>query len=994
MPRRQILSAAEKDALMALPEDELSLTRMAYLSEQDITLINAHRKPANKLGFAVLLCYLRGLGFVPDKNSLPDATLLKSISQQLKLSAELWGEYAIREETRWEHLSELYDYLDLTPFSNKIQQECVSHLTTITTRTDKGILLAEELLLYFHHKNIIAPSMDVLERICAEAMTLGDRTVFSALSDPLSIQQKNALDTLLVTRDNRPSRLTWLLQPPGKINGKNVLQHIDRLNAIESLALPEGIERAIHQNRLLKLAREGRKMTSRDLAKFAASRRHATLVCVVAEARATLIDEIIELHERIMNSLFSRAKHTQAERLQKTGKLIQAKLRQYLSVGQALMNARKYGDDPFSAIEKILPWQAFISSLEETRILARKENYEPLHLITEKYSTLRKYAPKMLAALDISATPAARPLEDALNVVREMYRKQLRKVPVSAPLDFVPESWRKLVVTPAGIDRQYYEFCVLSELKGALRSGDLWVKGSRRYKNFDDYLIPQDDFEKTRKNAGLSLTIPTDFQEYIGSRFSLLKSRLEEVNAKAITGNLPDVDISDKGLRITPLDNQVPETVSPVADLVYGMLPHPKITEILDEVDNWTGFTRHFTHLKNNNVRPKDKRLLLTTILADGINMGLSKMAESCPGTSSSSLEGIQAWYVRDETYSAALAELVNAQKNNSLAEYWGDGTTSSSDGQNFRMESRGRYAGQVNLKYGQEPGVQFYTHISDQYSPFHTQVISRVRDSTHVLDGLLYHESDLDIKEHYTDTAGFTDHVFALMHLLGFAFAPRIRDLPDKRLFIPGKPEHYLGLKSIISSQRLNLKDIKSHWGEVLRLAASIKQGTVTASLMLKKLASYPKQNGLAKALRELGRIERTLFMLDWFRDPALRRRVQVGLNKGEARNALARAVFMHRLGEIRDRSLENQRYRACGLTLVTAAIVLWNTVYIERALDSLKRKGIRINEVLLSHLSPLGWEHINLTGDYIWRNNIKLASGKFRALRPAKIEQYKKRA
>ncbi|HBY5557371.1 TPA: Tn3 family transposase, partial [Klebsiella pneumoniae] len=309
-------------------------------------------------------------------------------------------------------------------------------------------------------------------------------------------------------------------------------------------------------------------------------------------------------------------------------------------------------------------------------------------------------------------------------------------------------------------------------------SGDIWVKGSRRYKNFDDYLIPTAEFEKSRHNDQLQLAVQTDSQAYLQARMTLLASRLEEVNAMALAGDLPDVDISDKGVKITPLENSVPSGVSPFADLVYGMLPHPKITEILEEVDSWTGFTRHFAHLKNNNVRPKDGRLLLTTILADGINLGLTKMAESCPGATRSSLEGIQAWYIRDETYSAALAELVNAQKERPLAAFWGDGTTSSSDGQNFRVGSHGRYAGQVNLKYGQEPGVQIYTHISDQYSPFYAKVISRVRDSTHVLDGLLYHESDLEITEHYTDTAGFTEHVFALMHLLGFAFAPRIRDL------------------------------------------------------------------------------------------------------------------------------------------------------------------------------------------------------------------------
>ncbi|ENZ4689463.1 Tn3 family transposase [Escherichia coli] len=154
-----------------------------------------------------------------------------------------------------------------------------------------------------------------------------------------------------------------------------------------------------------------------------------------------------------------------------------------------------------------------------------------------------------------------------------------------------------------------------------------------------------------------------------------------------------------------------------------------------------------------------------------------------------------------------------------------------------------------------------------------------------------------------------------------------------------------------------------------MLRLAASIKQGTVTASLILRKIASYPKKNGLAKPLREIGRIERTLFMLDWFWEPALRRRVQAELNKGEACNALGRAVFMHQLGEIRVRKPENHSSRASGLTLLTAAISWWNTVYMERAVDALKCNGMKINDQLLSHLSPLGWEHINLTGDYIWK-------------------------
>lgn len=190
-------------------------------------------------------------------------------------------------------------------------------------------------------------------------------------------------------------------------------------------------------------------------------------------------------------------------------------------------------------------------------------------------------------------------------------------------------------------------------------------------------------------------------------------------------------------------------------------------------------------------------------------------------------------------------------------------------------------------------------------------------------------------IEEHYTDTAGFTDHVFGLMPFVGFRFAPRIRDLGETKLFLPPGGTVYDGLKPMLSNERLKIKQIRTHWDEILRLATSIKLGTVTASLMLRKLESYPRQNGLAIALRELGRIERTLFILDRLQSVELRRRVNAGLNKGEARNALARAVFFTRLGEIRDRSFEQQRYRA------TAA---------------LKGHGQPVDTTLLQYLSPLG--------------------------------------
>ena len=179
-----------------------------------------------------------------------------------------------------------------------------------------------------------------------------------------------------------------------------------------------------------------------------------------------------------------------------------------------------------------------------------------------------------------------------------------------------------------------------------------------------------------------------------------------------------------------------------------------------------------------------------------------------------------------------------------------------------------------TNAKYGRDPVVMFYSHISDRYAPFYTKVIrSTVRDATHVLDGLLGHGTDIRIVEHYTDTGGVSEQIFGLCHLLGFRFAPRIRDLPDRRLFTFKSPTQYAALQDLIADQ-VDAALIERNWDDLRRLAESIRNGKVSTSLLVGKLAAYPQHSELALALRELGRVERTLFTLDWLEQPELRRR------------------------------------------------------------------------------------------------------------------------
>jgi TnpA family transposase len=314
-------------------------------------------------------------------------------------------------------------------------------------------------------------------------------------------------------------------------------------------------------------------------------------------------------------------------------------------------------------------------------------------------------------------------------------------------------------------------------------------------------------------------------------------------------------------LKVAPIEKSTPPEAETLAARLYAMLPRIRITDLLAEVGAWTQFPGCFTHLRTS-VTVADTRILMAGLLADGLNLGLTRMAEACSIASLGQLAWTADWHIREETYSLALRCLVNQQQCEPLAAIFGTGTASSSDGQFFQAAGFGRDAGRLNAHYGQRPGFKVYTHLSDRYGPFHTKLVAATAsEALHVLDALLYHQSEVVSQRHHTDGGGDSEHVFALCALLGFQFSPRIPDLKHRRLFSFDKPSTYPALEPMIAG-RINVALIRAHWFEILRVAASIRTGTVTASLIMRQLAAHPRQNGVAAALRELGRLERTLFL------------------------------------------------------------------------------------------------------------------------------------
>jgi len=502
----------------------------------------------------------------------------------------------------------------------------------------------------------------------------------------------------------------------------------------------------------------------------------------------------------------------------------------------------------------------------------------------------------------------------------------------------------------------------MSHLRDAFRSGDIWLSHSRRYGDLKQALVSLDAARTTPR-----LSVPFNPEEWLNDRKKRMSDGLKRLDIATKSGSIQGCSIENGILKIERLKTAVPAEAEEIVLDLYKRMPDVRITDMLLDVDKAIGFTDAFTHLRTG-APCKDKIGLLNVLLAEGLNLGLSKMAEATNTHDYFQLSRLSRWHIESDAINRSLAMVIDAQSALPMAQFWGNGGTASSDGQFFPATRQGEAMNLVNAKYGNEPGLKSYTHVSDQFAPFATQNIpATVNEAPYILDGLLMNEVGKKIREQYTDTGGFTDHVFAVTSLISYRFIPRIRDLPSKRLYIFDPTTVPKGLKGLVGG-KVREDTISANWPGILRSAATMVAGIMPPSQLLRKFASHPRQHDLAIALREVGRIERTLFIIDWLLDTDMQRRAQIGLNKGESHHALKNALRIGRQGEIRDRTTEGQHYRMAGLNLLAAIIIYWNTVHLGKSVIKRKIAGLDCSPKLLAHTSPLGWAHILITGEYKW--------------------------
>lgn len=613
--------------------------------------------------------------------------------------------------------------------------------------------------------------------------------------------------------------------------------------------------------------------------------------------------------------------------------------------------------------------EAFEQSL--SNMAKNKDYFDSLEQLSLK---MQKRVSEILKILEFNETNSEQNLLDAI----KHYKTHNGNIKTKAPITFLTNDERNALTDEQGKFRvSLYKGFLFNHVADGIKSGKLNLLYSYKYLSINDYLIDEQTWHTSQQDllASAGLGEFANCENTLYELKELLNDKYTTINQKYLAGDNPFLSVSDEGkihVRTPAIEKGEPTYSSTLLDQA-GFVP---ILRVLSEIDSMVGFTKCFKHhnIKHIKRRP-ESNVFLAGIIGLGCNIGTSKMAQISNGVNQNTLTNAINWYFTNQNLAKINDQIIKliddlSLPNTFIADL--NALHGSSDGRKVNVGVESLLANYSFKYFGQNKGVSIYTFIDERQALFYSTVISASeREAAYVIDGLNNNEVS-KINIHSTDTHGFTESIFAATHFMGVSFAPRIKNIGKQTIYAFSSPKTYQKKDyKILSSRTINTKLIKKHWNDILRFMVTIKLKEVTTSQLFKRLSSYAKDNPLYKAIKEFGRIIKSLFILTYYDDVELRQRIEKQLNRIELANKFSKAVFYANNSEFRHASQEEQQIATNCMIIIQNAIVLWNYLYLSQMLVNCQDQNERSELVaMVKKGSVLSWSHINLHGEFDFKN------------------------
>jgi TnpA family transposase len=944
-----------------------------------------------ELGFAYQIIFVRINNRFPTQSPLEiDSELLALASSQTRVASSHLEAYSSRRQTVAQHAQIIRDSLGLRELSDSSAQTALdAFLFAQARRVERLGALKAAALGFLRQSGILRPADSTLERLASAQRTGAQEEIFERLERGLSSQAKAHLETLLRMEAQeggaRISRLESLKASPGQPSPAAMNRLLEKLDWIRASGALETDLSWLHENYQRALARQARASDAFRLRQLPAAKRLALLVCFLSQLRGRTLDQAVDMHDKLVERERQRAETLWLERDKRGRALARQALASFQKLGAVVLDPAIEDARVRESVFCQVPPEQLQSLLQALGQEARADPaVEKLRLRAERAGWFRQYSGAFLERLEFEAeNPSGQTLVEGIEQLRALRRQGQRDLPQKAASDFIQRREKPALEGEAepAAKRKLWEAALLGSIRDKIRAGDIYVRGSKRFQRLEDFLLPQEEWAAIKEafwaRAG-GTGLPADPSQVA----DCLKRRLAQAyddferEAAAAEGRGEPVEIDSKtGRWKTPRDPAIDlsevqgEKLEVLRYWLRSRLRPIKLPELLIEADNALEFTRPLVSASKRAKRDQHEVCaVLASLLAHGCNVGPQAMARMTRAATKDQIERVSQSQLGEDALRQALGMVADAIGLLEASRHWGRGETSSSDGQRFPMRGQALERRWCPRIHGF--AAQFYAFIADNYAPFYFLPIEcGRRDTPYTLDGLLYNECErLSPREHYTDTHGYAEISFGAFALLGRRFCPRIRGLSKQRVYRADPARDHGRLeKRARQAPALNLPLIEANWDRMGRLWAAAERGnSATASAILGRLASQSPANEFYRACRELGRLFKTEFLLEYLWSRELRQRIRLGLNKGEQLHALARQVFYGKQGTV-DSSAFREEASGCGcLTLILACVIWWQTHQIDRALREGDPLGQGVEPALLEHLSPIEWDNILLYGEY----------------------------